>query len=221
MSLTDDIHIYTALLNRLLRKVKINETFHPFTLDADLYKKITLVRRLIKDLKEENNKQQNHLYAAKLDKALQMVIEHDQKLAIEKDKKDKKRVKIDIGTSLKPTLTVIQLRPTVSIEHLRAEYQRFIDELLKLTDENNDPLYLESDFIYIAIGPNQLRPVFRFPNKDVTELFSERLFTKKLVTLPDGSHNLRDIKKYLIALRAKHQDEAIDIEISNNPLKDF
>lgn len=225
MSLSDDIHIYTALLNRLLKKLKKNETFQPFILDPDLYKKITMVRRLIKNLKEEENKQRNHLYAAKLEKSLQMVIEHNQALELDKVKKDKKRIKMEMETSFKPKLTIVQLRPTVSIDHLYAEYKRFIDDLLQLSDENNIPLYVESDFVFIAIGPNQLRPVFRFPNEEVTELFSELLLTKGMVTLADGSRNLQDIKKFLAALRAEHRnkDEAIEIEITmeKNESKEF
>ncbi len=215
MSHADDIHKFEKFLRHLLYlKRKQHHTIGP--IDPDLDKKIKLVRHLLKKLKKAETDEKNVMSAELRIKALEVEYEHHRQLELaeKQKKKQKEEMKLEAICDHLPKPYVIVLKPRVKIDLIEEEYKLFIHELLLKKNHQGLPLYHETDFVFIPVSAYHPHPTFRLPNPEVTIIFTERLFSKNMVSV---SSDLIDIKQFLETIRSKckqdRDNQVIDLEM--------
>ena len=107
----------------------------------------------------------------------------------------------------------ISLVPLVPIEDIIKEFNDFQTEMLNLKDDQNNPLYAQGDFKYEKIDGSPVTHVFTFPDEKSRNAFLERLFSKNMAMLPNGSQDIESIKQQSVQKNMK--DELTTMKTEN------
>ena len=211
ISRTEDVKFYEDLLNKLSKSTHSSLVYGADFDKSDLVKKIGIVRHLLQKLKSEDKHFRDSAHVAHLKQIYFMNLEL-QSIELEKKRKEERNAinaHVDAVSHLPKPLS-IQLAPNVALEKICEEYVLFVADLLELKNEDDEPLYNESDFAYIPVGVNQPRPVFKFPNEELEELFFQILVMKGMVKLneQDKAANI----KYGLSLTIELLIQATDRE---------